>query len=41
MPKIGETNKAGNKLTILGYGEAMSGKTTFIKSLLKVFKDLS
>lgn len=38
MPKIGETNKAGKKLTILGYGEAMSGKTTFIKSLLKVFK---
>ncbi len=38
MPKIGETNQAGKKLTILGYGDAMSGKTTFIKSIRKVFK---
>lgn len=38
MPKIGDTNKAGKKLTILGYGEAMSGKTTFLKTIRKVFK---
>lgn len=38
MPKIGETNKAAKKLTILGYGDAMCGKTSFIKGLRKVFK---
>lgn len=38
MPKIGDTNQAGKKLTILGYGEAMSGKTTFLKTIRKVFK---
>jgi len=38
MPKIGETQQAGKKLTILGYGEAMSGKTSFIKGIRQVFK---
>ncbi len=37
MAKIGDTHKTGKKLTILGYGEAMSGKTTLIKSIRRVF----
>jgi hypothetical protein len=38
MATIGERRDKGKKLTILGYGAPMAGKTTFIKSIRKVFK---
>lgn len=37
MPKVGELATGDKKLTILGYGQAMSGKTRFLSSLHKVF----
>jgi hypothetical protein len=37
MPTIGDKRESGKRLTILGYGAAMSGKTRFILSLRKVF----
>lgn len=37
MPTIGEKKEENKKLTILGYGAPMSGKTRFINSLRKVY----
>lgn len=38
MPTLAERSKGRKKLTILGYGAAMSGKTRFIISMRKVFR---
>lgn len=37
MPTIGDKKEENKRLTILGYGAAMSGKTRFINSLRKVY----